>query len=436
MTLQVPQDLQYSLLEFIAHINTENFDALPNDFVNLGFSPADKVSQLQSSGLTEGLAFAFRQLNKGGGPSKIRERMISDFRERYGADLTDDELRVKAREEMINRFEVQLKSEGVDVNGVTNVMEEMSRRNRELFKLPPYVLYVSRAFSTLEGIGLGIDQDYSILAECYPYLARRLMTDSSPRATEALRSMLTDGKGLSASKFFEMMDNFQEYTSSTTAVKKEEAGSIEARRALTQLLLAPEGNYLQDILLEEAAKSSDALAREAYSRIKNSASGRFVKGLIKAPKELSERLPGPLRGISRPLSFPYEVASLADNILAKNVEDEAALETMNTVWSYIEPRIVGNTSSPPLSSVASRLRDQLDNEESPLRSILVDEKIRKQAPAVLANLSRRFGATLLHRAADRLEETKRSDATSIGTTVASVGQDVARNLANRIAPTA
>ncbi len=41
-------------------------------------------------------------------------------------------------------------SEGVDVNGVTSVMEEMSRRNRELFKLPPYVLYVSRAFSTLE----------------------------------------------------------------------------------------------------------------------------------------------------------------------------------------------------------------------------------------------------------------------------------------------
>jgi len=26
------------------------------------------------------------------------------------------------------------------VNGVTNVMEEMSRRNRELFKLPPFVL--------------------------------------------------------------------------------------------------------------------------------------------------------------------------------------------------------------------------------------------------------------------------------------------------------
>ena len=64
---------------------------------------------------------------------------------------------------MVGRMQEQLKQEGVDVNGVTNVMEEMSKRNRELFKLPPYVLYVSRAFSTLEGIGLSINEDYSIL---------------------------------------------------------------------------------------------------------------------------------------------------------------------------------------------------------------------------------------------------------------------------------
>jgi hypothetical protein len=49
----------------------------------------------------------------------------------------------------------------------------MSKRNRELFKLPPYVLYVSRAFSTLEGIGLSINENYSILEECYPYLSKR-----------------------------------------------------------------------------------------------------------------------------------------------------------------------------------------------------------------------------------------------------------------------
>jgi predicted unusual protein kinase regulating ubiquinone biosynthesis (AarF/ABC1/UbiB family) len=71
MTLQVPPDLQYALLEFIAHVNAEDFDALPLDFVNLGFTPPEKLAQVQNSGLTEGLAFALRQLGPGGGANKV-----------------------------------------------------------------------------------------------------------------------------------------------------------------------------------------------------------------------------------------------------------------------------------------------------------------------------------------------------------------------------
>ena len=41
MTLGVPSDLQYALLEFIAHLNTEDYEAIPQDFINLGFSPED-----------------------------------------------------------------------------------------------------------------------------------------------------------------------------------------------------------------------------------------------------------------------------------------------------------------------------------------------------------------------------------------------------------
>lgn len=37
MTLNVPPDLQYGLLEFIAHMNAEDYDALPEDFVKIGY---------------------------------------------------------------------------------------------------------------------------------------------------------------------------------------------------------------------------------------------------------------------------------------------------------------------------------------------------------------------------------------------------------------
>ena len=118
--------------------------------------------------------------------------------------------------------------EDVSVMDVQNVMERMQQRNREMFKVracgvtascvcvqclchslslthrcavlccchvqvPPYILYVARAFSTLEGIGLSANDDYSIVSEAYPYLSKRLLTDDSPRAKAALRSMVYGG---------------------------------------------------------------------------------------------------------------------------------------------------------------------------------------------------------------------------------------------------
>lgn len=35
--------------------------------------------------------------------------------------------------------------------------------------------------------------------ECYPYMAKRLMTDDSPRSRKALRDMLVSGNGVIAS---------------------------------------------------------------------------------------------------------------------------------------------------------------------------------------------------------------------------------------------
>ena len=67
----------------------------PASFVRPGFTPPDKLDRVKSSGLTEGLAFAFRQLNKGGGAKKLRENVKNELLERYGAGLTDEEIRAK-----------------------------------------------------------------------------------------------------------------------------------------------------------------------------------------------------------------------------------------------------------------------------------------------------------------------------------------------------
>jgi aarF domain-containing kinase len=432
MTLEVPSDLQYALLELIAHINSENYDAIPQDFINLGFSPEGVTAEkLKQSGITEGLTFAFRQLSQGGGPKKIQARVKADFQDRYGSELTDKELQSAARADMILQMEKQLEAEGVDVKGVTNVMEEMSKRNRELFQVPPYVLYVARAFSTLEGIGLSIDENYSIVQECYPYLARRLFTDRSPRAKRALRAMLglseeteseqsalqvvqagaqggvKKSSALSPSKLLEMSDGFTSYTAATADVDRDGKGQEAAVLEFVKLLLDEKGSTLQDILVEEAARLGDAATRSALKAgFVDSAPAKAAASALRMQREFLEQ--SPLYGllpksfkeavVDRPARFP----ELLESLLSHNEDDEKILTIAGELQSIISARFSPQEGK---SETISSRNTALDAET--IRSLLADEKTRNlivaQVPGVAA-LVRRLSAGLLRRAAYRSDK--------------------------------
>jgi hypothetical protein len=292
---------------------------------------------------------------------------------------------------------------------------------RELFKLPPYVLYVSRAFSTLEGIGLSIDEDYSILQECYPYLAKRLFSDDSPRAQNALRLMLF-GKGAGANggifspeKLLEMTEGFASYTAATADADRDGAGSEQAQKALTDLILAPEGNYVQDLLLEEAAKVVDAAVREGVHRARASRGGQLVTAALKAQRDIARAVvPRPLRPLVMGATLPYELLHAAGKLAEKSPEDEASLRTAEAVWKVVQPRISSSnggtgSSSDSNSGGSGRSLPQVGSSARQFVSQLSNPAVRQQLPA-LSTLSRRFGATLLNRAAQRLTaSTSQSD---------------------------
>lgn len=48
------------------------------------------------------------------------------------------------------------------------------------FRVPPYYALILRSLTVLEGLALSSDPDYKLLAQAYPYVARRLLTDPAP----------------------------------------------------------------------------------------------------------------------------------------------------------------------------------------------------------------------------------------------------------------
>ena len=188
MTLETDPNLQYSLLEFVAHLTSEDYDRVPEDLVQLGFLKAERLDTVRASGFLEPLTYVLQQAGQGGGGKKVRERIFAEYRERYPG-LDDDELRYAMRDDMQKQIEEARKKESA-VSGITMEVEELQKRNRDAFSIPEWFLYTSRAFLTLEGICLQADEDYSIIKSCFPYVARRLLNDGSPRSQTALKDLI------------------------------------------------------------------------------------------------------------------------------------------------------------------------------------------------------------------------------------------------------
>jgi hypothetical protein len=419
MTLSLPNDLQYSLLEFISHIHAEDYAQLPEDLVKLGATPPDKIDELRTSGIVDGFAYILKHISKGGGPGKITENLRSEFKARYG-DLSDDQLAVKARAEMskkrsppsrsvqVKAAQVDNEKVGGDANGIIGLLEMVSQRNRKIFKIPTYMLYVMRAFTTLEGIGLSIDPQYSIFQECYPYLAKRLMTDDSPRSKAALRNMVFKNGRLKTEKLMKFSEGFTNYTASTTEVDIQGAGVEKAQEALTDLLLDAKGNTVQELLVEGAAKFADSLVRVAIDNILSSPGGKLVQFMVETPKNMVEYLvPDEFKPFMLPFTLPYDMSRAVINLVQKDDHDNANVQSLKVLWESLEPKMrqqlkdlmVKNDRRGagvvmlPLSMVdSSSVRKALG------RGAKLNEKI-----PVILKLSRRFGATMLNQAAQRLE---------------------------------
>lgn len=298
MTLDTPVSLQYSLLEFIAHLTSENFEQVPQDLVNLDFLKEEKMELIAKAGLLEPLYYFLRQANMGGGGTQVRDRIFAEYREKYpGAN--DDELRVFMRQEMKDQSEAMAKKASA-VTGITMKVEDLQRQNKDAFKIPEWFLYTSRAFLTLEGISLQADPNFSITKSCFPYVAKRLLGDDSQRAQAALRDLIYGkDQNLNIEKISDVLDGFTKYTTTTKIVSQgknvdgpqthdgKRATAFSSSEAVLTLakdsadiLLAPSGNLVQNLLIEESAIAVNANVKDTLRRL-----------LVDNPKQIRSSLP-------------------------------------------------------------------------------------------------------------------------------------------------
>ncbi|KAH7278617.1 hypothetical protein KP509_38G049100 [Ceratopteris richardii] len=304
---QITLDQRYAFIDYISHLVNNDYGLVAEDLVNLGFVPPELVDPEKTVAVVPQLSRVLGQLTQGGGARKVNfQQVIEDL-----SDMSKD----------------------------------------YVFVIPPYFALILRAFSVLEGIGLAADPDYAIVEDCYPYLCKRLLTDDSPRAREALKYFVYAGEEqLDVTRVEELINGFQTFQSLTTITKSESGNNNRlpktpvdlASKQVLSLIFSPNGSYLQDILLTELVRAVDALSRDAVADIWQYFASRALVSLppaLMAPKSWPVPLPGLFFGSSR-------VATLSR-------EDEKSLEAVKRIWVLLEPQFIQRPSRLELRQAAN-----------------------------------------------------------------------------------
>lgn len=171
---EVTDNQKYGMIEAIAHLLNRDYSEIGQDFINLDFIPEGTDTRPIVPALTK----VFDVALAGGGAKSINfQELAADL-----AQITFD----------------------------------------YPFKIPPYFALVIRAISVLEGIALVGNPNFAIIDEAYPYIARRLMTDDSPRLKAALKYMVYGKEGIfDAERLIDLLQALEKFS----AVRNEGDGS-------------------------------------------------------------------------------------------------------------------------------------------------------------------------------------------------------------------
>ncbi|XP_018455466.1 uncharacterized aarF domain-containing protein kinase At1g71810, chloroplastic isoform X3 [Raphanus sativus] len=126
------------------------------------------------------------------------------------------------------------------------------------FRIPPYFSLVIRSLAVLEGIAIGINPNYKVLGSTYPWIARKILTDSSPQLKSSLQSLLYEEGVFRIDRLESLVT---ESLRTETALVQKPVEGTDSKIVMKQILaftFTEQGSFVREILLREFAKGLDA----------------------------------------------------------------------------------------------------------------------------------------------------------------------------------
>jgi len=311
LVTRLDKENQVTMIEHVSNLVSREYSNLPQELVQLGFVPEGSEAKIAQSEVVDVLTRVYSQWTDGGGAASV------------------------------------------DVAGYLAALQDLGRTYGDIFRVPPYFFYIARAFIVLEGIGLSNEPSYSIIGECMPYVAKRLLDDPSPRVANSLARFVYGkekdraDRVVNVGQIKNLTSGFSSYTKAAGGLVQSASPGAEAGTLVEQLadLLVGDGKDrslttpLQDIVIEELTKVLGASARNAvasvgiFPRPETAASGD-PRWSVVAPDDADLKTLKTAEKLSE-LAEP-QVRQLIDYFRALDTQDQlhVAREVLAKMWEY------------------------------------------------------------------------------------------------------
>lgn len=277
LVAEIPQEDRQAMVAATIHLANRDWSALIDDFIALGFLPVNsdraKIIPVMDRVLSPYL--------RGGGAAAFNFQALSQ-------DLLAATLEIP-------------------------------------FSVPPYMSLLARSVATLEGIALVGDPQYAMVAQAYPFVARKVLRNDSSSASALLRDLLlirdaagadaagADGQQLAARRLAALLNAALGYVADSTAgfvdfdALPEQGASVQE---IATFLLSPEARELRPLLVGWISGGADLLLRDRSRKAFALAAARLAPRLPFLPFALPAPPPPPVFVPGRGFMGPQEAIDL------------------------------------------------------------------------------------------------------------------------------
>ena len=124
------------------------------------------------------------------------------------------------------------------------------------FQVPAYYALIIRSLVTLEGIAINVDPNFKVLSKAYPYVAKRLLTDPSPRLRTSLKELLFKDGSFRWNRLENLLNNARN------------SNDYDLNQVLDQtldFLFSERGEFIREQIANELVNSIDTASRRAFT---------------------------------------------------------------------------------------------------------------------------------------------------------------------------